>query len=357
MGLRPGSGAPTVAEPGPRVARVVLTTRAGKILGVLPQLEIATPWWQDVEPLVAAIRRRDGVEITVLRLLEAALPQAPGGQVTYLAEVPSEMEAPPFEGALSDHPLRAAYARPGGPAADLAWAQSVLTRQGIGLIASPVQIRTWNLSSLWRMETDRGAVWLKVLPPFLAREAAVVAHFAGERVPRLLAAAGPRMLMWEIPGRDLYGADTAQLLEMVSLLVDLQARRIGHEAELLDLGLVDWRSACLIAAVTSVIERTASQLDARERAALAVFAEELPLRMARAQACGLPETLMHSDFHPATSAEAMAPSLCSTGAKRASATRFSTRPRCSAPSVPTRPSLFAITGPSAGAASRRGATR
>jgi Ser/Thr protein kinase RdoA (MazF antagonist) len=106
------------------------------------------------------------------------------------------------------------------------------------------------------------------------------------------------MLMPEIPGRDLYGADTAELLEMVSLLVDLQARRLGHETELLDLGLVDWRSRALIAAVTSVIQRTASQLDAGERAVLAVFAGELPNRMARAEACGIPETLMHSDFHP-----------------------------------------------------------
>jgi hypothetical protein len=300
VGLTPAEapGTPTLAEPGPRFARVVLTTQAGKIFGVLPPLEIATSWWQDVEPLVAAIRQRDGIVVTVLRLLEAALPRAPGGQVTYLAEVTSEVEAPPFEGILSDHPLRAAYAKPGGPAADLAWARSVLTREGIALSAPPVQIRTWNLSSLWRMETDRGAVWLKVLPAFLAREAAIVAHLTGERVPRLLATEGPRMLMPEIPGRDLYGADTAELLEMVSLLVDLQARRLGHEAELLDLGLVDWRSRSLIAAITRVIQLTAGQLDAGECAVLGDFAEELPSRMAKVEACGIPETLMHSDFHP-----------------------------------------------------------
>jgi hypothetical protein len=274
-----------------------LTTRAGKVLGILPPLELETPWWQEVEPLVAAVRRRHELEITVLRLI-AARSQAPGGRVTYLAEVAEEVDAPPFERTLPDHPLRAPYARPGGPAADLAWARKVLDEQGIDLAAPPVQIRTWNLSSLWRMETERGPAWLKVLPPFLAREAAVVAHFAAERVPHLLGVEGTRMLMVGVSGRDLYGATTAELLQMVALLVNMQAKTIGHETELLALGAADWRAAALIAAVRGVIERTAGQFQAGERAALANFAERLPRRMAEVQRCRLPDTLTHGDFHP-----------------------------------------------------------
>jgi hypothetical protein len=277
---------------------VVLTTCAGQILGALPPIRIATPWWQDVEPLVDAVRARHRVEVTILRLLDAARDQAPGGAVTYLAETSDAVEAPPYEGILGDHPLRAAYARPGGPAADLTWAREVLAKQGLESTQPPVQVRTWNLSSLWRLETLAGRLWLKVLPAFIAREASLLTHLAGEKVPVLVGADGPRVLMADIPGRDLYGATTAEILGMVDLLVDLQARRIGRESELLGVGVADWRAPALTAAVHAVIKRAAADLGADERSVLGRFADDLPRRLAAAAACGLGETLVHSDFHP-----------------------------------------------------------
>ena len=68
--------------PPPRIARLVLLTPDGAVAGTLPPIKLPTPWWQDIGPLVAAVRERHGVEITVLRLLGSSLPKPPGGEVT-----------------------------------------------------------------------------------------------------------------------------------------------------------------------------------------------------------------------------------------------------------------------------------
>ena len=90
--------------------------------------------------------------------------------MTYLAEVATRVPAEPWNGPLDDHPLRSSWARPSGPAADLAWADAALASRGIRRIGPPEQVRTWNLSSIWRVPVEGQTVWLKVVPPFFAHE-------------------------------------------------------------------------------------------------------------------------------------------------------------------------------------------
>jgi hypothetical protein len=141
-------------------------------------------------------------------------------------------------------------------------------------------------------------VWLKVVPSFFAHEGAVLARMAGARVPTLLGHDGGRILLAEISGDDLYGAELPQLLEMVTLLVGLQAWWRGRVGELLALGLPDWRAPALTASIVDVIERTADELSADERASLARFVQGLPSRFSQVADCGLGDTLVHGDFHP-----------------------------------------------------------
>ncbi|MES2342604.1 MAG: aminoglycoside phosphotransferase family protein [Pseudomonadota bacterium] len=117
-------------------------------------------------------------------------------------------------------------------------------------------------------------------------------------MPTLLGHEGGRMLMAEIPGQDMYGAEVDRLFAMVDLLVGIQARWIGREDELLALGLPDWRAPALTQAIGMVFERTAPQLSTKNRGALAAFVADLPRRFADLAACGLPDTLAHGDFHP-----------------------------------------------------------
>ena len=122
------------------------------------------------QSIVRAARERHGIDVTVLRLLEAARDRAPGGDVTYLAEIAEPVPAEAWAGKVEAHPLRLAYAEPGGPAADLDWAVRVLAGHGLAPTAKPIQIRSWNLSSVWRIPIGGHSAWLKVVPAFLAHE-------------------------------------------------------------------------------------------------------------------------------------------------------------------------------------------
>ncbi|MDO8802235.1 aminoglycoside phosphotransferase family protein [Phenylobacterium sp.] len=284
--------------PPPRFARLVLVTPDGALVGALPALPVATPWWQDVAPVIEAVRAAHGVEITVLRALEIA-PNPKSVKVTYLAETPEPVAAAePWDGELDEQPLRNSYAKLGGPAADLAWAKAILADQGLTPAGSPRQVRTWNLSSLWAIPVVGQTVWLKAIPPFFAHEAPLIAALAGEAVPKLLGQDGGRFLMAELPGQDLYEAEIDQLFAMVDLLVGLQAKWVGREADLFALGLPDWRAPALTAAISQVFERTAPELSTKNRGALTAFIADLPRRFADLAACGLPDTLVHGDFHP-----------------------------------------------------------
>lgn len=285
--------------PPSRTARLVLVTGHGAVVGALPPLPVATPWWQDIAPVVSAVRERWGVEPVILRLLAASLTAPPGGEVTYLAQVDRPfMAVEPWDGELDEHPLRLPYARPGGPAADLAWAAARLAEGGMAMTSPPIQVRTWNLSSLWHLPAKDGALWLKVVPPFFAHESALLAHLAGGPVPALLAHDGARSLMAEVEGEDLYEATPVQHAAMIDLLVDLQDAQAHRVDKLLALGLPDWRADTLAEALAAIVARVAPQLDAADRASLASLLTGLPARLAGLAECGLPETLVHSDFHP-----------------------------------------------------------
>ena len=101
--------------------------------------------------------------------------------MTVLAEVEHADGQPlmPWDGELTDHPLRLPYAEPGGPARDLAWAAERLQEEGLRLVGRPQQVRTWNLSSLWRLPLEDGAAWLKCVPSVFAHEGAVLDRLAG----------------------------------------------------------------------------------------------------------------------------------------------------------------------------------
>lgn len=294
-------GAPRVSDFPPRLAELVLVDERGGALGALAPIEVASPWWNDIGPLLEALQARDGLRPTVLRLLSTARESQPGGAVCYLAEVAAPVPAHllrPWAGALPDHPLRHAYARPGGPAADLAWARGVLQAHGIAAVGSPQQIRTWNLSSLWRLPTAGGGeAWLKVVPPFFAHEGRILTLLAGHPVPRLLGRDGVRMLLAPIDGEDLYEADLSCCRAMVDLLVDLQSGWQGRGDELAALGLPDWRGPAYTQAAASLLQRRGAELKAAQRDSLEAFVHGLPQRWAAIAECGMAEGLVHGDCH------------------------------------------------------------
>lgn len=282
----------------PRLARLVLVTQAGEVVGALPPLPVASPWWQDAEAVVTAAHEHHAIDVTLLRLLEAERQGPPGGAVTYLAEVAHPVAAEAWRGTLDDHPLRMGWARPGGPAADVAWADSRLAERGLRRIGPARQVRSWNLSSLWRLPVEGQTVWLKVVPPFFMHEGSILEQLLGGPVPILIAHDGPRLLLAEIPGSDLYNAPVSRLLEMVTLLVALQDGRLVRTDELLAVGLPDWRAPALTSEIARLVERVGPELTIDDRVTLHGFVIGLAERFAQVATCGLPDTLVHGDFHP-----------------------------------------------------------
>lgn len=272
-----------------RTVTLALVTPDGTPLGTTRPYEVEPQWWQEVAPVVAGAREEFGIEVTVLRLVAAERPQPHGGAVTYLAEYdgpPLEL-GPLQENWLTPHPLRMTWAQPGGPAASLRWAG----------VETGVQQRTWNLSSVWRLD----GAWLKEVPPFLRQEPIVVA-WLGNRVPTLvpglLKAAGGRMLLADVPGTDRYDAEPAEIAAMMEDLFEIQSMAVEHVDELVGLGVPDWRADSFIERVTQAADKYADQLTTQERDELGKLVAGLPERFGNLADCGIPDSLVHGDFHP-----------------------------------------------------------
>lgn len=295
----------------------MLCSASQGVLGALEPLSVDMPVWQEVGDVVAAARSRFGLDVTVLRLLRARSDRPPfGGEVVYLAEVADHPPArqpklrPLASLGLSGDPLaparhRAPYAEPGGPMAELAWARARLAAVGREPSGPPEQVRTWNLSSLWRIPTDGGPVWLKSVPAFFAHEGPLLARLAGVDTPNhppavapVLAAEPGRMLLAHVDGDDQYHARGPATAGFLPPLIELQTQTRHRLDELADLGVPDHRRLDFADAATGLAARVEADLAPDDRRAVERLVAELPDRLAALDHCGLPPTLVHGDFHP-----------------------------------------------------------
>ncbi len=273
----------------------------GTVIGALPPLRLAMPWWPEAHDVVVAAREHFGVDVVLLRLVEARSDRPFGGAVTYLAETDRlpgiRLEPWPAE-VLADEPLRAPWARPGGPAVLLRWADEQLGERGTARTGPAEQMRSWNLSGIWRLPTTSGSVWLKAVPSFFAHEGDVIDWIGSPPGPSLVAHAPGRVLMAEASGAPNHDTRGPALEPMVQLLTRLQERAAAQTDDLLAIGVPDRRLPTMLARVESVAEQWAGSVDPHERQALAALVADLPRRFADIDACGVPDTLVHGDFHP-----------------------------------------------------------
>jgi hypothetical protein len=306
---------------------------------MLPAFTVDDPWWPEMRPVIAAARERFGAEVVVLRMLDVVSETRNGGDVTYLAELvgepPRDLPLTPAPANVNgEQPLRAAWARPGGVATTIAWADDALAAIGRRRVGPVVQIKTWNLSSILRLPTADGDVWCKSVPPFLAHEGGIIALVGDDDttlVPPLLASepATGTVLLGDVPGDDDWDASEGRLLTMVQTLVRLQARWTDRVDELLITGPARLADPIPHRARRGRRVTTGRPRAARGRRARALDAltGRLPDRFAALDACGIPETLVHGDFTGAIGVSTDTRSCSWTGATPASDTRCSTCPR------------------------------
>ena len=169
-----------------RWVRVVVSD-GDRWLGALAPFPVGWPWWSDVGPVTEQLDGVLGVPTALLRMVRATGVAPAGGEVTYHVELQAGVGAEaavglaaaawrPFDtGVIADpHPLRARWARPGGPAADVRWAAGVLG----GAPRTVRQTKTWNLSCVHRLGTAAGDVWLKSAAPFATADCVPIAEVA-----------------------------------------------------------------------------------------------------------------------------------------------------------------------------------
>ncbi|MFD9741710.1 aminoglycoside phosphotransferase family protein [Umezawaea sp. NPDC059074] len=250
---------------------IALVVVDGEYAGSVGPFAVASGWWNQVQLVNEHLERVLGVPTSVLRLVEVDGEGMRGGTVTYQVEAHgapdrTALAAEPVH-AFPDTPLRLPWAKPGGPAELVAWAEGFVTRTG-----PVVQVKTWNLSCVFRVDTDAGRVWVKGLPPFFAAEPIALRLVAGKDpslVPEVIAAAPLRVLTADAPGDPCWPAEPEQVRSVVPRFVAVQAALAGERPS----GLPE------------VPMWSAEVEGSRERADALL-------------ATGLPLTLLHGDFHP-----------------------------------------------------------
>jgi hypothetical protein len=271
-------------------------------IGTIGPFGVDVPYWAETGPVVTHVTAVLGVPALVLRLLTVAGGEGGrDGHVTYHAAA----LAPPSAGVFTERsgphdclftsePLRSPWACLAGIREYLDWACDTLAAAGRPVTGPAIQRKTWNLAALFQLPTRSGPVWLKVTPAFATDEASVIAVLAQvdpNLVPPVLGAAPGRILLDDLPGEDCWDASAEVIASGITRLVAAQA---ALASSCLPAALPDRRGPVLAAQVRSLLEGplagelTAAELDAAHR-----LLSRLPLL----DACGLPDTLVHGDFH------------------------------------------------------------
>lgn len=185
------------------------------------------------------------------------------------------------------------------------WVRGMLAQRGERLLGDAETIRSYPWSTVTRLATDRGDVYLKeVTPPFAVELSVlpVLSEWFPGKVPEFLAVdfVQRRLLMADagVPLRRLLKErfETAPLAAALALMAGIQHGTAVRIETLLSLGLADWRLARLPALYRSLLEDVPG-LATAEIDGLRALALRVEALCAHLAACGVPETIEHCDFH------------------------------------------------------------
>jgi hypothetical protein len=270
---------------------IAVVTLGRECLGTVGPFPVDSPWWAEVAPVVAHLEGALGTGVVVLRLLSVhGSDGARDGHVTYHVEAADRpaRDLAPYDFHDDDHPLRLPWARMSGIDDLLRWAA-----RHVDLTGRARQVRSWNLAGLFHLPTADGPVWLKATPQFGAAEPHAIEAFAAVDpglVPTVLASAPGRLLLADIPGDDCWDAPADVVVGAIRRFVAAQAQLSWAPA-----GVPDRRPEAFATAVAALLDGpVGGELTPDERAAT----RALEPRWERLADCGLPDVVVHGDFHP-----------------------------------------------------------
>ena len=295
-----------------------------------------------VEPALEAARERLGFDIVFLRLCgytggddnhptgaddgaavtgvrAAAAPPfdwtpPPGLDWLGLDELDAEAAAPPGFADRVDlwrlerlgratPPRRAAWSREGWLEEASDWARAACLERGITVTGPIRQAWQWVLSSILRVPTDAGTLYLKAVFPLFHHEPAVTEALARRHpghVPAVVATHRERgwLLMHEIPGTPLGRSDRERWAAGARLLAEIQRAWIGRDDEIRRFGGPDRTLPSLLDELDRLpSDPLVAPLPADLLARLARSSPLLRRAADELRGCEIPDTLVHGDFH------------------------------------------------------------
>jgi len=279
-----------------------LVSVGGRYVGQAPLFTVESPWWSEIGSVTRQLDELLGTPTMVLRLLETHdADRMRGGRVLYHVQVESEPRPgvldprprPDWPDLTKPHPLRSTWAEVDGPRRLISWATGFIGED------TPAQVKSWNLSCL--IQFAGAGAWAKATSRFCSVDADIIQH-----VHRYDAALAPGVLAvdldnrWSLlrhaPGIDCWEPDQATVQDVVSRWVAVQAA-LAAEADELNTPRMLPRD--LPGELDSLLAGEAgTQLSAEELAGARQLTEDLPAIIDALESSGLPNTLVHGDFHP-----------------------------------------------------------
>jgi hypothetical protein len=307
---------------------------------VLPRWTLADgtwPYWQSVDGVNRALRERFGIAATTLRCLASDRDaQTNAIANTYAVELrdPDQSLTTGHRWLGADELAAAGFAQPadrallgdwfagrlgdlGGPpwygrgwsAGACDWIAARVAELGRTLTAAVEQLRSWERGSIWRAQTDAGALYFKAVPPVFAHELALPPALNAWRpgsATEVVARDEARgwMLLADLGDRDLFGVrDLAVWEAAMRAYGELQVACSARRDALLALGCPHRPLADLPAGLDALLADEAAflpgeegGLTAKQIARLRDLAPELRAACAELSALGLPESLDHGDL-------------------------------------------------------------
>jgi hypothetical protein len=210
-----------------------------------------------------------------------------------------------WRAAAEPPPLRPRWSRPGWHARATGWIADRLGEAGRGRPAEAEMRRLWGISVLMRVASASGDVWFKSVFPHFHHEPAVTALLAGvcpEALPAVIATEPEEgWLLLDAAGaplRDDAHADGA-VLASIGLLADIQVATLDLHDRLRSFGCPA-RPLSLLAdalrdALADAVELGGVTVATDRASRVVAWVDERALWLDR---FGLPEVLLHGDFHP-----------------------------------------------------------
>jgi hypothetical protein len=285
-------------------------------------------WWLDALNINRALYEQLDLRAIVLRCLDIGQDPntgertatflvesldsdwTPGDQLT-LEPFDSNVSAKiPLSPLSSDPPL---WTYPGWFDDASAWMRGQLEAAGMTLVGEVEQVRSWFLSCILRVATDKGDYYLKSVPPLFKHEPLLTLDLSEHHpgfVPDVVAANTTNhwTLMRNVPGVKLITRpDKVQYIprweDILRRLAEVQLDYMNRTDDLLSMGCFDFRlnrlytdAEILFAQLPRLLEG-ATSLSPEQ---FELLTQSLPRLRAMCDtliASGLPITLHHGDFH------------------------------------------------------------